>query len=375
MKKILGLLLVFVVTSVFAAEALKNVVIPSDTKVDWMELKSGEWVRGEFKGVYSGKVEFDSEEFDLVKFDLDDVQQIVTVGKSMINLNADMPHLGSIYKLNMLHHKDNEVLGNLSFQNDEFIVKLEDNSTKVLPRETIASISAGEPKESNYWSANISLGLDILSGNSDQVSATLKADAERRTALTRFRADYLSSYTLVDTNITTADNKRLSGSFDLYQTSHFYWRLASLEYSSDAFKNLDRKYTVSAGAGYDIIYTDTIDWSVTMGPGYQETRYITVVLGEDIKASTPLLFLDTRYSQEVSDDVDFILNYSMYYVNEESGEYSHHAETSLKTEFINDLTVNLTIFWDRVKNPIADDNGIFPGKDDFKTMFFIGYSY
>ena len=88
-----------------------------------------------------------------------------------------------------------------------------------------------------------------------------------------------------------------------------------------------------------------------------------------------MIFVDTRYKQEVTDDVDFVINYNMYYVNEESGQYSHHIETSLKTEFINDFTVNLTVFWDRVQNPVADDHGIFPGEDDFKTMFFIGYSY
>ena len=374
MKKIAGLFL-FIIVNLLSAEQLENVQIPTDTKVDWMELKSGEWVRGEFKGVYSSKVEFDSEEFNLVKFDLDDVNKIITIGQSMINLNADMPNLQALNKLSILNNSENEIIGKLSFENSKFLVELEDGTQKILDTDVVASISAGEPKESNYWRASVFLGLDILSGNSEQITITGKASAQRRTSLTRFRADYLSTYTKVDSNTTTADNNRLTSSFDLYQTTHFYWRLLSLEYLRDPFRNIDSKYTVSAGAGYDILYTDKTDWSITMGPGYQETRYDTVVIGSDTSASTPLIFLDTRFSRELGSDVDFLLNYNMYYVNTKSGRYVHHAEASLETEFINDFTADFSVFWDRIELPTADENAILPGKDDFKTMLSIGYSY
>ena len=91
--------ILLLISSVLFAEKLENASIPKDTQSDWMELKSGEWLRGEFKGVYSGTVEFDSEEFDLVKFDTDDVQQIVTKGVSTISLNKKMPKLKPLHLL------------------------------------------------------------------------------------------------------------------------------------------------------------------------------------------------------------------------------------------------------------------------------------
>ena len=373
--KLFILLFSLAFTIALQADTLQNAQIPKDTKSDWMELKSGEWVRGEFKGVYSGKVEFDSVEFDLIKFDIDDVKQIQTVGTSMINLNAKMPKISSLYKIPLSNAKENELVGNLSFKDNEFVVVLPDGTKQLLPTDTVASIAAGEPKESNYWSASVFIGLDILAGNTEQVTITGKASAERRTSLTRFRADYLSTYTKIDTNITTADNNRLTGSLDLYQTAHFYWRLASLEYLRDPFRNIETKYTLSAGAGYDILYTDTTDLSVTMGPGYQETRYDTVDIGEEEKASTGLLFLDTRFSQELRDDVDLLLNYNMYIVNKESGTYVHHAEASLETELISNFTVDLSFFWDRTEEPVSNSSGQLPGKNDFKTMLAIGYTY
>ena len=373
-KAILSLLLF---QTLAHADYLQNTQIPKDTKSDWMELKSGEWIRGEFKGLYSGKIEFDSEEFDLVKFDIDDVKQLVTKGKATINLNRKMPSLIHLTKLSKLNssNSENEVSGNLSFENGEFTIKLNDGTFKSIPSDSISSIFSGEDVESNYWSASIFIGMDVLSGNTQQVTITGKASAERRTSLTRFRTDYLSTYTKVDSNITTADNNRLTGSFDLYQTSHFYWRLASLEAIRDPFKNIKNKYTLGVGVGYDILYTDIIDWSVTMGPGYQKTSFDSVEVGKEKTADTALMFFDTRYKQALTDDIDFLLNYNMYLVNKASGSYVHHAEISLQTELVSDFTIDLSLFWDKVQTPITFDDGTKPGQDDFKTTLAIGYSY
>jgi len=376
LKNIQRLLLSFIiVSSLLNAEYLENTQIPKDTKSDWMELKSGEWVRGEFKGMYSGEIEFDSDKFDLVKFDIEDVKQISTVGNSTINLNRDMPNLTDILKLSTLNSGDNELTGNLKFEDNKFIIKLQDGTIKILSTNNIASISAGELKESNYWSASFFLGVDLLSGNTEQVTITGKASAERRTSLTRFRADYLSTYTEVDSSVTTADNNRLTGSFDLYQTNHFYWRLVSFEYIRDPFKNIGAKYTLGVGLGYDILYTDTIDWSVTLGASYQHTDYSDVQANENATVSSGLMFLDTRYKQEITSNIDFLINYNMHLLDEESGRYVHHVETSLETEIINDFTVGISLFWDRVELPVAFADGAVPGKDDFKTMLAIGYSY
>lgn len=372
------LTMLFTMSTVVQAEHLENVKIPKDTKVDWMELQSGEWIRGEFKGLFSGKIEFESKEFDLVKFDVDDVKQIITLGNSTINLNREMPKLGNIDKVlrkDLFDTKNNEVTGNLKFSDGKFQMRLSDGTTREIPSKSITSIFGGEDKESNYWSISMFLGIDVLSGNTEQITATGKSSIERRTALTRLRIDSLSTYTQVDINTTTADNSRYTGSFDLYQTNHFFWRLGSLEYIRDPFKNIAAKYTYSLGVGYDILNSDTIDWSVSAGPGYQETHYNSVDVNGSATVSTSLFYFDTRYSQELTDDIDFLVNYNMYLVNKKSGRYIHHTEISLQTELVKNFTLDLSLFWDRVSSPVKDDAGVEPKKDDFKTMFAVGYTY
>lgn len=384
-KQLLTLLLTFVITQSFVyAEYLQNANPPAK-EFDWMELKSGEWLKGEFKGLYSGDIEFDSDEFDLVTFDTDDVKQMITKGNSIVSLNRNMPSALNLYKAAHENEESGalETVGNIKFADNTFTLTMEDGSSRVLPTTDIASILGGEPKESNYWSASAFLGVDTLSGNSNQVTITAKAAAVRRTALTRFSADYLATYTNVedkDTNetVTTANSNRFSSSFDLYQTAHIYWRLASLEYLRDPFQNIDGRYTIAVGIGYDIIYTPKTNWSLTAGPGYQRTYYTDYNETDPDStqyAETPLVFLDSHFDTELTNDIDFIIDYTAYFVNLESGQYIHHAMVAIESEIISDLTIDFSLFWDRTSEPIAFSDGTVPEKNDYKTMLAVGYSY
>jgi hypothetical protein len=47
--------------------------IPPDEEYDWIQLSSGEWLKGELIGLFDDKVEFDSEVLDKLYIDIDDV--------------------------------------------------------------------------------------------------------------------------------------------------------------------------------------------------------------------------------------------------------------------------------------------------------------
>src|SRR5262245_31650058 len=51
---------------------------PPPDKFDWIQLKSGEWLKGELISLYDGSLEFDSDELDNLTLDWDDVQQVRT---------------------------------------------------------------------------------------------------------------------------------------------------------------------------------------------------------------------------------------------------------------------------------------------------------
>lgn len=367
-QKFLALFLaLFMTQTVIHAEYLDQAVPPAK-KFDWMELKSGEWLKGEFIEIFSGDVVFDSDEMGVLTFDIDDVKLIVTKGTATVSIEDQYE----------------PVEGKILFEDGKLNINKEDGSVITIESMQIASAAGGEDKESSYWSANIMLGLDAMSGNTQQVTATIQAHTQRRSSDTRMIADYLSTYTKVDGNITTANSNRFSTSFDIYQTAHFFWRPAYAEYFRDPFRNIDQRYTYALGVGYDILYTPSVNWSVSTGPGYQHENYTNPVLNRTADNNfsnfgTPIIYLNTNFDYEIVKDVDFLITYSMYYQTHDEGTYIHHAIAALNTEFINDLVFNISFIWDRTESPqsFINDAGVkeTPAKDDFKSVLSLGYSY
>jgi hypothetical protein len=69
------LLLAQAATGAERKKAWESALPPTD-EFDWVQTTSGEWLKGELKVLYSGSLEFDSDEFDLQTLDWDDVAQI-----------------------------------------------------------------------------------------------------------------------------------------------------------------------------------------------------------------------------------------------------------------------------------------------------------
>jgi putative salt-induced outer membrane protein YdiY len=366
-KKFLLFLTLFLMQISVYAEHLDKGVPPAK-KFDWMELDSGEWLKGRFEEIHKGNVIFDSEEMGVLIFDLGDVDQILTKGKTTVNIDDH----------------DEPVIGKMVFKNEKFTIISDDGTVVNIKSTQIASAANGEDIESSYWSANILFGMDVMSGNTDQVTATVQAFVQRRSSDTRLRADYLGTYTRVDNNITAADSNRFSTFFDIYQTAHFFWRAGYGEFFRDPFQNIEQRYTVTAGVGYDILHMLNMNWSITVGPGYQRENYSSPVLNRagDTNLSglsTPVVYFNTSYNYDIAKDVDFLAIYSMYYQTKKSGTYIHHAIATLNTEFINDFIFNISFIWDRTATPqsFIDTSGLkqTPEKNDYKSVVSLGYSY
>jgi hypothetical protein len=49
---------------------------PAPDEFDWVQLTSGEWVKGELQAMYDGSLEFDNDHFGFIEIDWEDVAQI-----------------------------------------------------------------------------------------------------------------------------------------------------------------------------------------------------------------------------------------------------------------------------------------------------------
>jgi len=349
-------LLIFLFSLLIYAQDSWEEAIPTAKEYDWVQTKSGEWLKGEFKGMYNEELEFDSDEFGLQSIDFEDVKRLIS--KSFTSLYIE----------------GRGVISGRLYLNDGYIFLTLPDETIKLERDKIVSMTNGADEESSYWSGNFSLGFSLSSGNTQKKEISTQLHIKRQTANSRFLFNNLGNYT-ENFGVETENNQRLTSSIDIFQTRHFFIRPAFVEYSRDPFQNIENKYTVGLGLGYDLVSSAKINLTVFLGPAYQSTTFVDVLEGTQNPVTTPVILFTSDYDHEVTKNIDLILKYQAYFVNEDSGRYIHHAIATIKTEFIGDFDLDYSFLWDRIEKPTQDAEGTLPEKDDFKSILSLAYSF
>jgi putative salt-induced outer membrane protein YdiY len=329
---------------------------PTATDFDWVQLVSGEWLKGEIKGLFDNKLEFDSDKLDLLTLDWEDVKYVET----HIPGSAYIEGQGTVY-------------GYFQINQNEIIVT-NGGEPKEYDRSKLVSFITGGEEESDYWSAKITFGLIVRSGNTDQVDYNAKANIKRQTSFSRSNLDYVGNISNTQ-DIETTNNHRLSATADRFLTRKFFWRPVFGEYYRDPFSNIDARITVGTGAGYTIIDTSRTNWNITGGPGYQETRFVSVQPGENARETTPAMVVTTDYDIELSKKLDFIYNYNITWVDSASGGYTHHMVSTFESEIIGSFDLDVSFIWDHISKPTASDDGTIPLSDDYRLTVGISYDY
>lgn len=326
---------------------------PMPEKFDWIQLKSGEWLKGELIAMYNDELEFDSKELDLKTWDFADVRQVLCKATMQVGL------------------LDRTVaIGKLRIDGDKVVVM--GDQTRELERTQILSITAGEPKESSYWSAKVGAGFNVRRGNNEVAETNATVNVKRRTVKNRISFDYLGNYNVTQ-DVTVTDNTRASVGWDRFVSHRFFVSPVRLEYFRDPFQNIAHRGTVAAGVGYQIIDTAKVDWQVNTTFGYQRTSFDDVPEGNAESADTPVVALGTAYDHKLSGSVDFNLSYQIQIVNEESGEFTHHFVTGFEFDLIGSLDFDVTFVWDRIQKPQQSSDGSFPKQDDYRLNFALSF--
>jgi len=351
----------FFISSSILAENGNNEWRPEALKFDWVQLTSGEWLRGELKSMYNKKLEFDSDKLDLLIIDWEDVKYLQSFQPGSVKIENH----GSIIGILTISDKK------ITVTNKENIIEFN--------RDEIISFSPGGDREIDLWSINFTIGMNLKSGNTEQIDLNSKLSAKRRTANSRFLLDYIGN--LSKTNalsgnlVETINNHRLSGALDIYVTRHFFYNPINAEFYVDPFQNIELRTTIGAGLGYTFIDTGKTEWNITTGPAFISTKYISVQAGEDLHVNSVSLSISTDLDTELTKTIDFLYKYNMLISEKKSGGYSHHMIATIKNEISKDLDLDISAVWDRITYPTRDDAGIEPEQDDFQILLCMSYSF
>jgi len=317
---------------------------PPEDAFDWVQLKSGEWLKGRIKAMQDRKLEFESDEMDDQSFDWVDIRQLRS------------PHY-----LDVL------------FDDGPELVKVQNEETAAYPRALVFSMTPGGSRR-NYWSGKASAGLTIRSGNTDQVEYNAQMHVQRRTPGTRLTLDYIGNVSTLN-GVASANNHRINSEFDIWLSRRLYLVVPYLEYYRDPFQNLQHRVTAGVGVGYDIIYTPKVEWNVNTGPAYQEVWYESAQPGEPLQKGNAALTFGSKLDWDITSRLELIIEYRGQYTSKEIGETTHHTVGTISVDITKQLDLDVSLIWDRISNPKVGADGIEPKPDDFQLVVGLGLDF
>ena len=354
MGLLIGIVCILAVCAIPAESQEWHPAGPSKDMKDWVQLKSGEWLRGNMDLFRDLKLEFDSDELDDLVIDWEDITAFRTPRDMTFVFLRQRVYTGS------------------ASMRDGMIRINTENGVLDLPRRDLLSIIEGSARERDFWSAKLNLGITTRSGNTNQTDFSTRLEIKREATRSRVTLDYRGDFSEVNEEQTVNSHKGTL-LFDLFISRKFYVTPFSYEYYSDKFQNIDYRSTIGAGVGYFFFRQSRIDWSVGLGGGYQVTTHLSVEEGEDEKDKTGSLIPTTKLKTDITKDIELEIEYRSMIGIPDPKSSTHHALGSISIDFYKDIfELTFSVVWDRVDNPKAYEDGTVPEKDDLKMVFGFG---
>jgi hypothetical protein len=326
---------------------------PSDGK-DWVQLKSGEWLRGKIEVFRDLVMEFDSDELEELELDWEDIRAFRTAGAMTFVFSDDRIATG---KATM---SDGVILISTIEGNPEF------------DRRQLLSIIEGSPREIDFWSIIASVGTTVRSGNTDEGDFEARIKTKREAKLSRLTLEYQGDVSAIDGE-ETANTHMGRAIANLFLSPRLYLTPWLVEIYSDRFQNIDYRTTFGAGVGYFIFRQSRIEWSVGIGGGYQSTYYLSVEPGEEGKENTGSAIPSTALEADITKDIELRIDYKAQVGIPDPKSSTISFDLVLSIDFLKDIfELNLTTEWDHTENPKTYEDGTVPEQDDLKLMLGFG---
>jgi putative salt-induced outer membrane protein YdiY len=341
-----------------ATPALAESNLPPGTSgdtLDWVQLNSGEWLRGEIVLMRDEVLTFDSEKLDEVRIDWGDVTALHS------------PRVLSVAT------RDGEAITGTAELRDGTLRVATGQVVEEYSAQAIHAILVGELIEANFWSATVNASLVARSGNTDQADFTSRTNVKRETPASRLTLQYQGNYGRTD-GVETVNNHRGSANYNLYLSRKLFVTPLAGEVFTDSYQNIDRRSGLSAGFGYYLVRADT-DWWIYAGGGYQNTRYVSVQEGEEDSVNNGTFMVGSKLETDLRDDVELDAEYSVRFILGADETILHRVFIALSFDLFGDIDFNASLTWDHNTNPKPNADGVEPDKNDLITAFGLSIDF
>jgi hypothetical protein len=329
---------------------------PNPKDHDWIQLTSGEWLKGKLLQMRDGDLEFDSEELENLSFDWEDIAE-----------------LRSPHRYTYVFADRTTVIGAAVISNEKVVIGV-DGGERILARADLMSIVPAADRERDRWNGTASIGLAFRRGNTEQTDLTYQGYIRRQTKLSRGRLDYNGNLGIIDGEETSNNHRGLLKG-DIFLSPRFYVTPGAIEVFHDALQNIELRLTPSAGLGYHALMRKKISLDLELAGGYQITRYLSVAPGEEGQTGRGAVIPTLRLEADPLRRVELDALYTAQLSGDNGKDSTQHGELILSIELTKVFDVDVSWIWDRVQNPSPNEDGSIPKKDDLKLSVGIGIDF
>lgn len=314
-------------------------------KWEWVELTSGEWLKGDIKGIRNDKLDFDSSQFDDLTLEMKDVVQTYS---SVVNTFV------------FTHRR--VVIGIGHITADEVIIETAAGQMRY-PRQDLLSLVVGDHNEWKLWSGSVTAGVSATSGNTEQTTANLQATLNRKGAFLGLKFNYIGNLGSSD-NVTNVNNQQMNFQSELFIYDHFFLIPFSFEYYSDEFQNINLRVRPGAGVGYKILDESDYSWTVNGTAIYELQESISSVQSQASKFESFALGLKTNLEYDITSDITFTASYGVTLAIPSTSHVDQQTIIKLDIDITKYLSLNSTLNWQRIGDPVPLEDGTVPKRND-----------
>ena len=325
-------------------------------KWEWVRLNTGEWLKGTIDSIRDDRMDFDSDKFDDIRLKM---KNVVETRSSAVNT--------------FVFTAQRVVVGVGRITPDKVIIETE-SGTETLPREQLISLAVGSSSEWRLWSGKVSAGVSSTSGNTSQMTANVQATLERLGPFLRLQSSYYGNFgeTSGESNVR---NQQLNFQADLFIRDRLFLIPAIFEYYTDDFANIGLRIKPGAGLGYQLARGGDLDWKVTGVAQYQRVDLYSDPSGAPPTLESFALTLATDVVWDVTDDTTLDVNYSVTIPTDQGASPDQQAILVVEIDLTQSLTVNATINWTRIGDPMELADGTTPSPNDLSVSFGFGFNF
>lgn len=328
----------------------KAYLIEFGDEKDWIQLISGEWLRGNVERMRDGALDFHSDEIKELTYDWKKVRQLHSPAA------------------NTYRFSDRTKLVGPAMINEELITVQTETGIVTRKRSELGVILEHTPREADYWSTVLRLGLTANAGNTENLNFNAFWRIVREDSMTLTALSYDGTFGTADRN--EVANRHL-GSGDVYVFLHPVVYLIALtgQLQYDKFQNVRLRATPATGVGFQLITTYILNWDLQLAPaGYQYLSLLEPAANVPNPQNDGLMMFRMFADIDITDDIELLLTWRTNLVYTTIGNTNHLGRLNFDVRVTTVFHFNTSFLYLRTEQPFPTAGGTVPKKNDYQVV-------